>query len=308
MESTTKRIKKLLDNMYDVASVPDGFNYWFNKLLGYCLGMFDYDGLPDSLPKRQIEINLLLTGHCVVFRDRGELVTCGTTLYDYDKYYDPTKAVFAQPKLFSKPLYLAGDAQNAVVVYNNDLQNNVLYFPTDSGLLTFISRYARRLADIESTESIYAVNMRLVSFPVGGDDSIIASIKKFFANLTIGKREVIADNSIIQQFRTVDVVKNATGDKLNDIIQARDKVLEQFFRDIGVKFFADNKRAQMTDEEVESNDQMLIISPDEMLRKRKEGIEKVNAFFGTNITVKLNDKFNREVIQTRKETNENEAV
>ena len=35
MESTTKRIKKLLDNMYDVASVPDGFSYWFNKLLGY---------------------------------------------------------------------------------------------------------------------------------------------------------------------------------------------------------------------------------------------------------------------------------
>ena len=85
-------------------------------------------------------------------------------------------------------------------------------------------------------------------------------------------------------------------------------MLEQFFRDIGVKFFADNKRAQMTDEEVESNDQMLIISPDEMLRKRKEGIEKVNAFFGTNISVKLNDKFNREIMQTRKETNENETV
>lgn len=308
MESTTKRIKKLLDNMYDVADVANGFNYWFNKLLGYCMGMFEYDGLPDSLPARQIEINLLLTGHCTIFKDDGELVTCGTTLYDYDKYYDPTRGVFAQPKLKSKTLYLQGESKNAVVIYNSDLQNNVLYFPTDGGLLTFISRYARRLADIESTENIYSVNMRLSAFPVGGDDSIIASIKKFFSQLALGRREVIADNAIIQQFRTVDVVKGATSDKLNDIIQARDKVLEQFFRDIGVKFFADNKRAQMTDEEVESNDQMLIISPDEMLRKRKEGVEKVNAFFGTNISVKLNDKFNREVMQTRKETNENETV
>ena len=41
---------------------------------------------------------------------------------------------------------------------------------------------------------------------------------------------------------------------------------------------------------------------------RLEGIEKVNAFFGTNISVKLNDKFNREIMQTRKETNENETV
>lgn len=308
MESTTKRIKKLIDNMYDVASVPDGFNYWFNKLLGYCLGMFEYEGLPESLPKRQIEINLMLTGHCVIFRDRGEVVTCGTTLYDYDKYYDPTRAVFAQPKLFSKPLYLNGEMQNASVIYNNDLQNNVLYFPTDSGLLTFISRYARRLADIESTENIYAVNMRLTAFPVGGDDSIIASIKKFFANLTIGKREIIADNAIIQQFRTVDIAKSAVGDKLNDIIQARDKVLEQFFRDIGVKFFADNKRAQMTDDEIESNDQMLLISPDEMLRARREGLERVNEFFGLNISVKLNDKFNREILNKKKGENENATL
>jgi len=308
MESTTKRIKKLLDNMYDVADVANGFNYWFNKLLGYCMGMFEYEGLPDSLPARQIEINLLLTGHCTIFRDDDDLVTCGTTLYDYDKYYDPTRGVFAQPKLKSKTLYLQGESKNAVVIYNSDLQNNVLYFPTDGGLLTFISRYARRLADIESTENIYSVNMRLSAFPVGGDDSIIASIKKFFSQLALGRREVIADNAIIQQFRTVDVVKGVTSDKLNDIIQARDKVLEQFFRDIGVKFFADNKRAQMTDEEVECNDQMLIISPDEMLRKRKEGIEKVNSFFGAKISVKLNDKFNRELMQSRKENKEDAEI
>ena len=292
MESTTKRIKKLLNDMYDVSDVASGFNYWFYKLLGYMLGMFEYDGLPESLPARQIEINLILTGHCVVFRDHGELVTCGTSLYDFDKYYDPTQAVFAQPKLFSKRLYLSGEKQNAVVTYNNDLQNNIFYVPTDSGLLTFISRYARRLADIESTENIYTVNMRLSAYPVGGDDSVIANIKKFFNMLALGKREVIADNSIINQFRTVDIVKCATTDKLNDIIQARDKILEQFFRDIGVKFFADNKRAQQTNDEINSNDQMLIISPTEMLKSRKLGIDKVNEFFGTNITVKLSDNFN----------------
>ena len=64
----------------------------------------------------------------------------------------------------------------------------------------------------------------------------------------------------------------------------------------------------MTDEEVESNDQMLIISPDEMLRKRKEGIEKVNSFFSTKISVKLNDKFNRELMQTRKENKEDAEI
>ena len=51
------------------------------------------------------------------------------------------------------------------------------------------------------------------------------------------------------------------------------------------------KKAQVNEEEIEANDQMLLISTDDMLKARLEGIEKVNAMYGTNITVKLNEKF-----------------
>ena len=307
MESASKRIRDTISSMYDVADVKIGFDYWFFKLLNFCLTIFEYENLPPSLPKREIELNLLLTGHAVIFTDKTDLVTACTTLYNYDRYYNPTQAVFAQPRMQSKTLYLADNElnrQNAVVIYNNDLKDNILYIPSDGALLTFISRYARRLADLESSENIYAVNTRLTSFPVGSTDGVIANIKKFFNSLTLGKREVITDDAIINSFRNVDITRTNTKESVNDIITARDKVLEQFFRDIGVKMFADNKKAQLTDNEVDANNQLLLISLESMLKSRQDGIDAVNEFYGTNIEVKISDNFNRENFKSEVLNNE----
>ena len=308
MISASKRLKDTIESMYDVADVKVGFDYWFYKLLNFCLSIFDYDNLPESLPKREIELNLLLTGHAVIFTDKADIVTACTTLYNFDRYYNPTQAVFAQPRMTSKTLYLDNSIeahkQNAVVIYNNDIKDNIFYIPADGGLLTFISRYARRLADLESSENIYAVNSRLTSFPVGSTDGVIANIKKFFNSLVLGKREVIVDDAIINSFRNVDIVRSNIKDSINDILIARDKILEQFFRDIGVKFFADNKKAQLTDNEVESDNQLLLISLESMLKSRQEGINAVNEFYGLNIEVRISDNFNRENFKSEVLNNE----
>ena len=310
MVSASKRLKDTIESMYDVADVKVGFDYWFYKLLNFCLSIFEYDNLPESLPKREIELNLLLTGHAVIFTDKADIVTACTTLYNFDRYYNPTQAVFAQPRMTSKTLYLDNSIeahkQNAVVIYNNDIKDNIFYIPADGGLLTFISRYARRLADLESSENIYAVNSRLTSFPVGSNDGVIANIKKFFNSLVLGKREVIVDDAIINSFRNVDIVRSNIKDSINDILIARDKILEQFFRDIGVKFFADNKKAQLTDNEVEADNQLLLISLESMLKSRREGIDAVNEFYGLNIEVRISDNFNRE--NFRSEVLNNETV
>lgn len=310
MVSASKRLKDTIESMYDVADVKVGFDYWFYKLLNFCLSIFEYDNLPESLPKREIELNLLLTGHAVIFTDKADIVTACTTLYNFDRYYNPTQAVFAQPRMTSKTLYLDNSIeahkQNAVVIYNNDIKDNIFYIPADGGLLTFISRYARRLADLESSENIYAVNSRLTSFPVGSTDGVIANIKKFFNSLVLGKREVIVDDAIINSFRNVDIVRSNIKDSINDILIARDKILEQFFRDIGVKFFADNKKAQLTDNEVEADNQLLLISLESMLKSRREGIDVVNDFYGLNIEVRISDNFNRE--NFRSEVLNNETI
>lgn len=284
------KLTNQMKRMYEVNEVAPGYRYWFFKLLNYLQDMFIYSGLPESIPAREIELNLMLTGHAIILQDkkRQQLFNPITSISGVDEYYQPTWAVFANPKVISwKKYYIGRDCE---VIYNSSLQDSIFYIKSDSGLATFIMRYARQLADIESSINIYMVNTRAASMPVTDDNSVKESLKMFFKKLAAGQRAVITDSNILQKFRSVDINPHPIKDGINDLLIARDKILEQFFRDIGVRMYQP-KKAQVTESEVESNDQLLLINNDDMLKARREGIKRVNEMFGTEITVDLNVKF-----------------
>ena len=289
-------IEKMLDTMYDVSNVKVGFRYWFFKLLNITLDLFEYKGLPEGLPAREIELNLQLTGHAIILQDKKDngLFTPITCIYGVDKYYRPDKAVFGNPVVVDSKQYNIGS--DCEVIYNNSLKDNILYMKSDGSLLTFICRYARMLSDIESTINIYTVNSRLTSIPVTDDQNTTHSIKAFFKKLAFGERAIVTDSNIIQNFRNVDVNRSNIVDGISEWTIARDKILEQFYRDIGLKMY-NPKKAQVTDDEVEANTQILLISTDDMLKERTEGVNRVNDMFGTSITVDLNPKYKTEVIE-----------
>lgn len=286
-----KKNKKRLEWMYDVADVSSGYDFWFYKLLNYCLGIYKYTGLPASLPAREILMNLIMTGHAVIFQNKGELVTTKTVLYDFDMYYRPTKATYGNVRIFSRQLKLGEDAE---VVYLNHIEGNVLTNQAvDAGLRSFILRYARQLADIESTANIYAVNMRLQSFPVASDDITKEQVENFYKKIALGEKAVIMDNMILEMFRNVEVANRITNDTLNDILIARDKVLANFFQDIGIKYRQEQKKAQLTEDEVEADEQVLVIDVEQMREVQQEGFDRVNDMFGTDIRVQINPIYDR---------------
>lgn len=279
-----------INKAYDVADVAIGFNYWFWKIVNLLLQMFEYTGLPDSVPAREIELNLLITGHAVIVKkENGDLFCPVTSIFDQDEYYQPTKAIFANPVVESEREYQLG--KDAAIIYNSSLKESMWYIRTDNGMLTFIKRYARMLADIESTINIYTVNKRLTAVPVTEDQNVAQSIKLFFKRLVQGKREIITDNNLIESFRNVDIIPKTTDkDGINDWLIARDKILEQMFRELGVRMYQP-KKAQVTESELESNDQVLLIALDDFLKARKEGLEMVAKLFNVEWGVDISPKF-----------------
>lgn len=289
------RLFNKVKGMYEVSDVKIGYDYWFFKILNLLLQMFEYENLPDSLPAREIECNLLLTGHCcIVPVNDGTLFAPLTSIFGFDRYYQPDRMVFANPVVNSSREWKIG--KDCEIIYNSSLKDSIWYIKTDNGLLTFIGRYARQLADIEATLNIYMVNARLTSAPVTDDNNVAQSIKAFFKGLISGKREIITDSSMIENFRNVEFAKPVTTDKANDWLIARDKILEQMYRDLGIRMY-NPKRAQVTESELESNDQLLLIAADDMLKAREEGVERVNEMFGTDIRVYLSDKFDIQKVQ-----------
>lgn len=294
MRTNSRDFESAVRKLYDVADVKIGFEYWWNKLLNILLSIFEYDGLPESLPQREIEIQLLCSGHCLIFLKNKKLWTTYTSLFDIDNYYQPTKAVYAQPKLGSDELNI--NSFDNSMIYNCSLKDNIQGVHVDNSLLTFISRYARLLADTESTYDIFCVNSRITNYPVAKDDKVKMSLQKFFNAFKLGRHEIISDDKIIESFKPEAYGVNTQGQRSIEWLESRDKILEQFYRDIGVKF-RNPKQSQMNVEEVESDEQVLLISLDDMLKCRKEGIEKLNQKFGLNVSVKISDRFNRDTFR-----------
>lgn len=276
------------DVCYDTADVKSSTVYWRYKLLAYCLNLFEYIGLPESLPPREIESNLILTGHCVIFPRDGEIVTCKTELYGFDKYYNPTSAVYSQPVLKSGNVRL--DMDYATIIYNSVLNEQVLGEYVDGGLNMFISRYARMFADIESTFSIDTVNKRMPFMPTAKDSATAESVFDFYEKVALGHRTIVSDDYILPDLKMVDTGVNSNkSEKLIDYLYTRDKLFECFMREIGIIYYQ-TKRAQVNVAEVNVNNDMCMYLIDDMLKSRENGIEELNRKFNLNVSVHINDR------------------
>ena len=292
-----QKLSAILNSMYDVSNVRTSYDYWFSRLLSITLEMFEWDNLPDdaTFTGRELELQLQLAGYAYIFMKKGKINTVHTTLYDFDVNYNPTRYVYANPVIGSNNGQI--DTAIGAVVYNNILQSQIVGLPIDGSLRSFLCHYARQLADISSSINIYAVNNRITDYPVAKNDSMVKALQNFFNKRRMGEHEVIWQNDeIIDAFASVNRGNRPGTDSLKDLIDAEDRMLEKFYRSIGIKF-RQNKQAQLNVEEVESDEQLLLISPDNMLKCRQEGIEKINDKLGTSISVKLNPKYDRSLMK-----------
>ena len=114
-------------------------------------------------------------------------------------------------------------------------------------------------------------------------------MERFFQQVELGKRAVISDNAIIEQFRNVDITA-PKHDGINDWLIARDKILEQLYRDIGLKMY-NPKKAQVNEEELESNDQLLVVNTADIIEQQTKDFARVNKMFGVNIIPELSPEF-----------------
>ena len=96
------KMNQYMKQLYNVADVKTGYDYWYFKLINLILGLFEYQNVPAGLSGREIEVNLIMTGHAVILaKNNGELFTPLTSIFNYDEYYQPTMAVFANPRVIT---------------------------------------------------------------------------------------------------------------------------------------------------------------------------------------------------------------
>lgn len=269
--------------LYPVKNVKKGYYFYLKILFEKCLGIFKYKKLPKSLPAREIEKRLIWLGFSGIFNhSKYKLTACDGGLSGVNQYYMPTDFTYAQPALGSGVKKIGDDC---VIIYNTQSDTIEPY-----GLRELIMRYARLLADVDSTLDIQIINTRATKLNSVADDNTAKVVNNAMQAIEAGENYTINQQSLIDRWIPKEW-NTAHPDTLEKIIYAKQSILNAFLEEIGVKSI-NEKRERMITDEVTADNQLLMVNLDDLLYMRKEGIEEVNEMFGTDIEVELNDIYN----------------
>lgn len=270
--------RKAYDSMYQVDDVVSGYRYYQKMLLEKAIAIYEYDGLPATIPAHEIERLLMTLGACVFVKtaDYG-LVVLPCTFSGVGVYPDlPPDVLWATP-------LVSGQArrEDVAVGYNNS---------THIGLADTIDRYSRLLADVDATFAITLYNQRIPSIPLAPDDNSAESYNAAMLANRLGITSAVVTDALLKDVQMLPVVPTSNGTKFSDIIDARENVLKIFLSELGVQY-GDPKRERQTTDEIHMNTQALIVNSADMLAAREKMCVDVNARYGTNISVRINPAY-----------------
>ena len=277
-------------------------NYILRYMLDRTRRMFRYDGLPETIPERSLEL-MLQTHGCIAFTDKtpnGELYCFfGSLGGKPDPYYMPTTFIVANPGLnFSKTLKIDEDC---------------VVMPSDSLymlLLPLLSTYCYMLAENELTINVVDVLARSALVFKADDEREKTSAEQYIADLKNGKLSVITSDKLIGS-DGVDAQPGATDSAavMTHLIEMEQYFKAAMFNELGLNANWNAKRETITSSETLLNSDTLLPLIDDMLQCRQEAVDKINKMFGTNITVSFNSAWedNQEELEVTQEMMENQA-
>lgn len=257
-------------------SCKDGcINQHIEYMLNRTQSMFKWTGLPDSIPQRVLELFLQINGNVCFYEYNGTLyVFVGGLGGEPNVYYMPTKYTISNPALkFSKTLEIDTDC---VVMPNDSMY---------SGLIPLFSRYATAMTETELSIDMAIVNSRIVDLISAPDDRTKESAIKFIEDIRCGKLGVIAENSFLNGIKAQPYGNTGNSNTLTNLIEMMQYQKASWFNELGLNANYNMKRESLNSAESQLNNDALLPLVDNMLEMRRVGAEKVNAMFGTSISV-----------------------
>lgn len=277
MSTATFGLPSLVITPYDFSDKTRLVSDYVAYALDQTQSMFEYEGLPETIPADILELYLQSHGHVCFYKHEDKLyVFTGSMGGQPDVYFIPTDYVVANPAIpLNKTLKIDKDC---VVVRNDRMQ---------MGLIPMFTKYATQIADNDITMRLSDINARIISWITAPDETTKAAAEKYISDIEAGKIGVIAENIFFGGIRVQPNATSGSTNKMTDLIEYHQYIKACWLNDIGLQANYNMKREAINSNEAQLNEDMLIPFVENMLKSREIGIEKVNAMFGTNISVKL---------------------
>lgn len=266
---------------YDFKDKERCIRDYVSYMLCRTQSMFEYEGLPDTMPKRTLELYAQVNGHVAIIENEGNLYSLfGSWGGMPNEYYLPTEYIISNPYL------------NLYKTYTVDVDCVVM--PNDSlykGLMPMFHKYATQIVENDITMVVADINSRIVSLITATDDKSKAAAEKYLRDIYNGDLGVIASNAFLEGVAAQPYGKDSNTHVLTDLIEYHQYLRANWFNELGLDANYNMKRESIMASEAQLNDDMLFPLIDDMLNCRNEAIDKINAMFGTNISVKFSSSW-----------------
>ena len=270
-------IKNKIDNFLS-SLIENKLSYqmYYDKIKEMKMSRFEYDGMPEEIDIRFMELMLFERGSVVFFKD--EIL---------DKYICLPYAEKSRWNIYNIPILrhaFASDGynvdlniDNSVIIYNNALRTPEI---RDTEI------YARRLSLFDRTID---VNVHAQKTPVliRCDEHERLSLQNLYMKYDGGQPVIYGDKNLAQQpLSVINTEAPFVADKIYDL---KVKFWNEMLTFSGISNVTYQKKERLISDEVNRSQGGTIASRYSGLDARKQGLDKINEMFGLNITVRYRE-------------------
>lgn len=285
-------------------------NAYYRYFLARLTRMFEYKNLPDTIPHEILDRYLFNNGIACITKVEDKLyVFYGNCGGPQDVYYRPSEFIIANPHIKTSN----GDIFSANIPLFNQYQ------PTDEipykelgepagvllrndtewqGLAPMISRYSYLLAENTLTLRTADVMLRITSLLTAPTDKERVAALEYLKTIENGNLGVIGENAFFDGVKLQSPPSN-NGSYLTQFIEYQQYLKGSLYNEIGLSANYNMKREAIGKGESTLDEDALLPLCDNMLLCRKQDLEKVNEFFGTEIEVSFSSAWLENQIESR---------
>lgn len=274
----------------DIRNKEKSVDYYCRQFLKRSIQMFRYPVIPESIPKRDLEMLLQTAGFAIFTRvsvkknEQSKVdIEKGTPYVFYgglggelNEYYNPTKATVANPFLnFNAELR---DGENCVIVYNDSLHQ---------GLMPIFRRYATQLAENDITILLTDINTRIVALLQADNDTAKKEADEYIKKIEKGELSIAGSQKFVEGIRegikSIPYTTSGSSNQLTQLIELEQYLKAGVFNDIGLNANYNMKRESINASEAQMGTDALLPLTDDMLFNRRQGFKRVKDVLNIDI-------------------------
>ena len=249
-------------------------------MLNKSLTMFEWKNLPDTLPAVEIEKQLQTNGYSIIAKVQGNIYAFQGGFSGQDPYNQPTKAIVNNPSLNYNGTFTINE--DCVIIKNDDMQQ---------GLIHIYNKYGTLLIENQITMLMTDYNYRMPFTISSKDDSTTQSAREYLQKVIDGSLGVIGEAKLFDALK-VTPTNNKGVNSFADLYGYQQFIEAQLNNTIGLATNNNMKRERLTTNEIEVNKNASYPLIDNMLRNRKQAVEKINKMFNLDIDVEFSSIWN----------------